>query len=121
MVEAEPLPRLAATADAHARAAQHAAVAERLRLLLQGEADWVAAMATVACELHAAFAYYHWTGWYRAPARRTGAAAAEAQAQSEELVVGPYQGSLACLRIPFRCAPMVTKLFAPARAPRCAE
>ena len=27
--------------------------------------DWVAIMATVACELHHAFDYYHWTGFYR--------------------------------------------------------
>lgn len=27
--------------------------------------DWVGAMATVACELHHAFAYFHWTGTAR--------------------------------------------------------
>ncbi|PRW33150.1 diguanylate cyclase [Chlorella sorokiniana] len=71
-------------------------------------------MATVACELHAAFAYFHWTGFYRAPAAAAPAAAqqaepaeqqaeqAEQQRQSErQLVIGPYQGGLGCLRIPF--------------------
>lgn len=36
MVEAEPLPPLAAHAGAEQRAAQYAAVLERLELLLQG-------------------------------------------------------------------------------------
>lgn len=55
--------------------------------LIEGE-DWISAMATVSCELHHAFAYYHWTGFYR-------------QVQPGELAVGPYQGSHGCLRIPF--------------------
>ena len=50
--------------------------------------DWVAIMATVACELHQAFAYYHWTGFYRVM-------------NDELLLVGPYQGSHGCLSIPF--------------------
>lgn len=94
MVEPEPLPPLPAAADAAARAAQYAAVAARLELLLEGEADWVAAMATVASELHSALAYSSWTGFYRAIATEP--------STPGMLVVGPYQGSLGCLRIPFR-------------------
>lgn len=56
--------------------------------LLEGEDDWVAAMATVACELHQAFDHYDWTGFYRA-------------VTDDLLVVGPYQGTHGCLRIPF--------------------
>jgi GAF domain-containing protein len=56
--------------------------------LLDGEDDWIAAMATVACELSHAFAYFHWTGFYRAVSERL-------------LVVGPYQGTHGCLRIEF--------------------
>jgi L-methionine (R)-S-oxide reductase len=56
--------------------------------LLDGEDDFVAAMATVACELHHRFAHYHWTGFYRVIAPRL-------------LAVGPYQGGHGCLRIPF--------------------
>eukprot|EP00958_Prasinococcus_capsulatus_P001583 scaffold140_cov565-Prasinococcus_capsulatus_cf.AAC.21 len=37
-------------------------VLQRIDLLLEGEEDWVAAMATVACELHQSFAHFHWTG-----------------------------------------------------------
>lgn len=65
-------------------------------------------MATVACELHAAFSYFHWTGFYRAAAPAAPAAAQQAehvqqqQRQPErQLVIGPYQGGLGCLRIPF--------------------
>ncbi|KAL4420754.1 hypothetical protein ABPG75_010410 [Micractinium tetrahymenae] len=122
MVEAEPLPPLPAASGAEARAAQYAAVLDRLALLLEGETDWVAAMATVACELHSAFQWFHWTGFYRSlapPAAGSGAAAegstpaedssssaaaGTAAAQAAEagmLVIGPYQGSLGCLRIPF--------------------
>ena len=38
----------------------------RVRLLLDGESDWVAAMATVVCELHGTFDHFDWTGFYRA-------------------------------------------------------
>ena len=61
---------------------------DRIEALLEGEDDWVAAMATVACELHAAFDRFHWTGFYRA-------------VRPDLLVVGPYQGGHGCLRIPF--------------------
>ncbi len=52
------------------------------------DADWTAVMATVVCELHHAFDYYHWTGFYRVVADRL-------------LMIGPYQGGHGCLTIPF--------------------
>jgi GAF domain-containing protein len=64
------------------------AVAEHIKTILEGEDDWVAVMATVACELHHAFEYYDWTGFYR----RVG---------PEKLTVGPYQGTHGCLHIEF--------------------
>ena len=45
-------------------------------------------MATVACELHAAFDYFHWTGFYRT-------------VRPDHLQVGPYQGGHGCIDIPF--------------------
>jgi GAF domain-containing protein len=69
-----------------ARTAAYREVRERLDALLAGETDWVAAMATVASELHHAFDRFHWTGFYRAVDERT-------------LVIGPYQGGHGCLRI----------------------
>ncbi|MFO0633567.1 MAG: GAF domain-containing protein [Nannocystaceae bacterium] len=79
---------LAADADDRARREHHALVRATLESLLEGEDDWVAAMATVACELHHGFAHHHWTGFYRVIA-------------PELLAVGPYQGGHGCLRIPF--------------------
>jgi len=63
-------------------------VMARVRALLDGEDDWIAAMATVSCELHHEFDYYHWTGFYR-------------HVTPSLLIVGPYQGGHGCLRIPF--------------------
>lgn len=81
----DPLPATATDAE---RRARYAEVAARVEGLLDGEDDPVAAMATVACELHHAFDAFHWTGFYRVT--RPGL-----------LVIGPYQGGHGCLRIPF--------------------
>ena len=75
-----------ASAEARERAYEH--VYQSVATILDGESDWVAAMATTVCELHAAFDYFDWTGFYR-------------HAEPELLVIGPYQGSHGCLRIPF--------------------
>ena len=70
------------------RAATYNTVFQRIDALLDGEDDWIAAMATVACELHQAFAHFHWTGFYRA-------------VSDDLLIIGPYQGGHGCLRIAF--------------------
>ncbi|MEM6782808.1 MAG: GAF domain-containing protein [Bacteroidota bacterium] len=77
-----------APSDTTNRAERYAEVAARIDALLDGETDWTAAMATVACELHHAFDHYHWTGFYRA-------------VSDALLIIGPYQGGHGCLRIPF--------------------
>ncbi|MFL5298084.1 MAG: GAF domain-containing protein [Phenylobacterium sp.] len=69
---------------------RYAAVAEEIAAVLEGEANLVARMATVAAMLGNAFEDHFWTGFYVVdPDKR------------EELVVGPYQGTLGCLRIAF--------------------
>src|SRR5262245_31830734 len=81
-------PALPKNAEARAvvnRAAAYREVVARIELLLEDETDWVAAMATVVCELHHAFDHYDWTGFYRV--------------LGDELVIGPYQGGHGCLRI----------------------
>jgi GAF domain-containing protein len=70
------------------RRERYADVRARLEHLLADEDDWIAALATIACELHSAFDHFDWTGFYRVT-------------QPELLVVGPYQGGHGCLRIPF--------------------
>lgn len=63
-------------------------VAARIAALIEGEADEVARMATIACELHQAFARFDWVGFYRVT-------------EPGMLKVGPYQGGHGCLAIPF--------------------
>jgi GAF domain-containing protein len=79
--------RLPASAPPAARRARYAEVRARLAALLEGEDDWIAALATVTAELHGAFGHFDWTGFYRA-------------AREGLLVIGPYQGGHGCLRIP---------------------
>ena len=73
-----------------AKASRYAAVAEEVAAVLDGEANVVARQATVASMLAGAFAHYFWTGFYLVDPDRP-----------NELVVGPYQGTLGCLRIAF--------------------
>lgn len=75
-------------ASASVKTEAYERVALSIDALLEDENDWVAAMSTVVCELHHAFGYFHWTGFYRTIA-------------PELLAVGPYQGGHGCLRIPF--------------------
>lgn len=65
-------------------------IAGEIAAVLDGETNLVARMATVSNLLHHAFDHYFWTGFYVVDPEK-----------SRELVVGPYQGTLGCLRIPF--------------------
>jgi GAF domain-containing protein len=71
-------------------AARYAAVAEEIDAVVAGEPNLTARMATVASMLAAEFDHYFWTGFYVVD-----------PAKGDQLVVGPYQGSLGCLRIDF--------------------
>ena len=64
--------------------------AREIAAVLDGETNNVARMATVSCLLSEAFESYFWTGFYVVDPAKT-----------DELVIGPYQGTLGCLRIPF--------------------
>ena len=68
----------------------YAQTAREIAAVLEGETNNVARMATVSCLLSEAFDSYFWTGFYVVDPLK-----------AEELVVGPYQGTLGCLRIPF--------------------
>lgn len=73
------------------RTERYAMVAAQVAAVVEGEPSRTARYATAACLLSQAFApRFFWTGFYVVdPARQN------------ELVVGPYQGTLGCLRIPF--------------------
>jgi len=65
-------------------------VAAQIMAVTDGEQNIIARMATISCLLSEAFAEFFWTGFYLVDDNKP-----------EELVIGPYQGSLGCLRIPF--------------------
>ncbi|NLZ19990.1 MAG: GAF domain-containing protein [Bacteroidales bacterium] len=58
----------------------------QLKSLLEGESDRTANLANTAALIHEAFGFW-WTGFYLV--------------RGEELVLGPFQGPIACTRIPF--------------------
>ena len=75
---------------AGSKAERYAEAADEIAAVLEGEPNLTARMATVASMLAATFDHYFWTGFYVVDPERT-----------DELVVGPYQGTLGCLRIAF--------------------
>lgn len=68
----------------------YAQVEAEILAVLDGEPNVTARMATVASMLADAFPAFFWTGFYVVD-----------PVKESELVVGPYQGTLGCLRIPF--------------------
>lgn len=65
-------------------------VEKEIAATIEGETNLVARMATISNLLHHAFDHYFWTGFYVVDPEK-----------ARELVIGPYQGTLGCLRIPF--------------------
>lgn len=63
---------------------QYAALLPQLRALVEGEDDLIANMANVAAALKSQFNFF-WVGFY--------------VVKGEELVLGPFQGPIACTRI----------------------
>lgn len=59
---------------------------EQIRALIEGETDPVAVMANVSAAIHATMGFW-WTGFYRVI--------------NNELVLGPFQGPVACMHIGF--------------------
>lgn len=59
---------------------------KQVAALIKGECDPIANMANIAAMIHTTFGFW-WTGFYRVA--------------GEELVLGPFQGPLACSRIKY--------------------
>lgn len=72
------------------KAERYAAVSAEIASVLEGESNRVARMATVASMLANSFPHYFWTGFYVVD-----------ETKGDELVIGPYQGTLGCMRIAF--------------------
>lgn len=71
-----------------ARVARLVEALPQIESALEGEDDEVAALSTLACLLWHTLVQTNWCGFYRVVA-------------PELLAVGPYQGGMGCLRIPF--------------------
>lgn len=70
---------------------RYAALRAEIGAVIAGEPNRIARLATAASMLAQAFPErFFWTGFYLVDPERP-----------RELVIGPYQGSLGCLRIPF--------------------
>jgi GAF domain-containing protein len=76
--------------NAEQKSARYAEVEKEIAAVIEGETHLIARMATVSNILHHAFDHYFWTGFYLVDPEKP-----------DELVIGPYQGSMGCLRIPF--------------------
>ena len=59
---------------------------KQVQALIEGEQDEIAVMANVAALIHETF-HFWWTGFYRV--------------MGQELVLGPFQGPIACTRIAY--------------------
>lgn len=65
---------------------------QEVEALVGNETDEIANMANIAAAIHARMGF-HWTGFYRVLPTPDGS--------GEELVLGPFQGPVACTRIRF--------------------
>ena len=65
---------------------KYSLVYKQVEALLEGEDDCIANMSNIAALLHGTFGFW-WTGFY--------------VVKGNELVLGPFQGPVACSRIPF--------------------
>ena len=61
-------------------------LSEQIKALIAGETDQVAVMANVAAAIHHEMGFF-WTGFYCV--------------KNNELVLGPFQGPVACMHIPY--------------------
>lgn len=71
---------------AKAKRDKYSLVYKQVEALVEGEDDCIANMSNIAALLHCTFGFW-WTGFY--------------VVKGDELVLGPFQGPIACSRIPF--------------------
>jgi GAF domain-containing protein len=70
-----------------AKSASYALLVAQVRAVLAGERDWLANLAQFSALVYQSVPDLNWAGFY--------------MARGQELVVGPFQGKVACVRIPF--------------------
>lgn len=77
--------------DGSEKRARYEELRKEIAAVVHGETSRTARFATASCLLAEAFKpRFFWTGFYEVD-----------PAKPDELVVGPYQGTMGCLRIPF--------------------
>ncbi len=81
------MPFLALTKKLMSKVAFYQTLNSQVAAIIAGEKDIIANMANVSALLFDQLEQVNWVGFYRA--------------QSEQLVLGPFQGKVACIRIPF--------------------
>ncbi len=70
-----------------AKAAAYELLSAQAHSVFEGERDWLANLSQFAALIYNAVPDLNWAGFYLA--------------RGEELVLGPFQGKIACVRIPF--------------------
>ena len=65
---------------------QYQLLVSQIASLIDGESDQIAVMANVSAAIHQSMGFW-WTGFYRVI--------------GDELVLGPFQGPVACMHIPY--------------------
>src|SRR5687767_2528162 len=79
---------IAATAGSD-RAALYRQLQQEFSSLIEGETNWIANLANAAALLFLRLPDLNWAGFYLP------------SSSAQELIVGPFQGKPACVRIPF--------------------
>lgn len=77
---------LSKTAGEMEKEEKYRLLVEQVRSLVEGESDGIAVMANVCAAIHETMGFF-WTGFYRVV--------------DNELLLGPFQGPVACMHIPF--------------------
>ena len=70
-----------------AKRASYDLLLAQVRSVLEGERDWLANLSQFSALVYQSVPHLNWAGFY--------------MARGEQLVVGPFQGKVACVRIPF--------------------
>ena len=65
---------------------QYKLLVSQIASLIEGESDLIAVMSNVAAAIHQTMGFW-WTGFYRV--------------MGDKLVLGPFQGPVACMHIPY--------------------
>lgn len=80
---------------------KYAALLPQVKALCEGESDMIAKMANVSALLHSEFGFW-WTGFYRVSSELVETPHnSELKTPNSELILGPFQGPIACVHIAY--------------------